>query len=64
MPSPDDVPVPEPVPPVPDAPHTVPGTPPPPRPVVPPEDDEDDRPPPPLQLPGRPGVPERVLARR
>ncbi len=56
----DEVPAPESVPPVPDTPHTIPGAPPPPLPVVPPGDDDDDTMPPPVQLPGRPGVPERV----
>lgn len=60
----DEVPVPEPTPPLPDAPHTIPGAPPvaPVVPVVPPEDDDDDSLPTPVQLPGRPGVPERVAA--
>ena len=54
----DDVPAPETPPPLPDVPHTIPGRPHPP--AVPPLDDDEDTQPPPVQLPGRPGVPERV----
>ena len=52
----DDVPVPEPTPPVTD-PHAPPA---PGRPPAPPGDDDEARPPPPVELPGRDGLPERV----
>ncbi|MFD0668642.1 hypothetical protein ACT80S_13060 [Ramlibacter sp. MAHUQ-53] len=51
----DDVPVPEPVPPVND-----PRAPAPPKPPSVPPDEEDGSTPPPIELPGRGGVPERV----
>ena len=55
----DDVPAPETPPPLPDT-HPTPGTPHPP--AVPPLEDDEVPLPPPVQLPGRPGLPERVVA--
>ena len=52
----DDVPVPDPVPPI----HDPDVPPPKPPPSVPPDEDDGSTPPP-VQLPGRHGVPERVV---